>query len=164
MPFSRNEYVERMKKVQKSMSEKGIDVLLITDPANMCYLSGHNAWSFYVHQMLLVSLDDEMPIFIGRYMDAFSGVVKTTWLDEAHVRAYPDYLVHNPPRHVMDYVSEVVKELGLDKKVIGLEMDNYYFTAAAHEALKRGLPNAKFVDGDLIVNWVRIIKSDAEVE
>jgi len=163
MPFSRNEYVERMKKVQKSMSEKGIDVLLITDPANMCYLSGHNAWSFYVHQMLLVSLDDEMPIFIGRYMDAFSGVVKTTWLDEAHVRAYPDYLVHNPPRHVMDYVSEVVKELGLDKKVIGLEMDNYYFTAAAHEALKRGLPNAKFADGDLIVNWVRIIKSEAEI-
>ena len=163
MPFSKAEYVQRMEKVQKSMSEKGIDVLLITDPANMCYLSGHNAWSFYVHQMLLVKLDDEMPIFIGRYMDAFSGVVKTTWLDENHVRAYPDYLVHNPPLHPMDYVSEVVKELGLDKKTIGVEMDNYYFSAAAYEALKKGLPNAKFVNGNLIVNWVRIIKSDAEV-
>jgi Xaa-Pro dipeptidase len=163
MSFARSEYVERMKKVQKSMSEKGIDVLLITDPANMCYLSGHNAWSFYVHQMVAVTLDDEMPIFIGRYMDAFSGVVKTTWLDEAHVRAYPDYLVQNAPRHPMDYVCEVMKELGVEKKTIAVEMDNYYFTAAALESLKKGLPNAKFVDADLLVNWVRIVKSDNEV-
>lgn len=164
MPFERAEYVQRMKNVQASMSEKGIDALLITDPANMCYLSGHNAWSFYVHQMLLVTLDDEMPTFIGRYMDAFSGVVKTTWLDEEHVRAYPDHLVHNPPLHPMSRVCEVIAEKGLANKVIGVEMDNYYFTAAAYMSLQSGLPNAKLVDGDLIVNWVRIIKSNAEIE
>ncbi|HHZ01292.1 MAG TPA: ectoine hydrolase DoeA, partial [Tissierellia bacterium] len=162
--FTKEEYLSRMKKVQKSMSEKGIDVLLITCPANMNYLSGHNAWSFYVHQMLVVTLNDEMPYFIGRYMDAFCGVVKTTWLDEEHVRAYPDYLVHNPVEHPMDYVCDCLKELNLDKKTIAVEMDNYYFTALAYERLKRGLPNAKFVDGNLLVNWVRIIKSEKEIE
>lgn len=163
MSFSRAEYVERMTKVQKRMSEKGIDVLLITDPANMCYLSGHNAWSFYVHQMVAVTLDDEIPFFIGRYMDAFSGVVKTTWLDEAHVRAYPDYLVQNAPLHPMDYVCDVMKEFGAENKTIAVEMDNYYFTAAALGSLKKGLPNAKFVDAEHLVNWVRIVKSDAEI-
>jgi len=162
--FTKEEYLSRMKKVQKSMSEKGIDVLLITCPANMNYLSGHNAWSFYVHQMLVVTLNDEMPYFIGRYMDAFCGVVKTTWLDEEHVRAYPDYLVHNPVEHPMDYVCDCLKELNLDKQTIAVEMDNYYFTALAYERLKRGLPNAKFVDGNLLVNWVRIIKSENEIE
>jgi len=164
MPFEKSEYLERMRKVKESMSSKGIDVLLITDPANMCYLSGHNAWSFYVHQMLVVTLDDEKPIFIGRYMDAFSGVVKTTWLDENHVRAYSDDYVQSTVKHPMDYVCDVMKELGAAKKTIAVEMDNYYFTAAAYASLIKGLPNAKFVDGNLLVNWVRIIKSDKEIE
>ena len=31
MPFEKAEYLERLKKVKKSMADKGIDVLLITD-------------------------------------------------------------------------------------------------------------------------------------
>lgn len=164
LPFERSEYVERMKKVQYKMNEQGIEALLITDPANMCYLAGHNAWSFYVHQMLLVTLNDEMPIFIGRYMDAFSGVVKTTWLDEEHVRAYSDDYVQSTVKHPMDYVCHVIKELKLDNKRIAVEKDNYYFTASAYESLIKGLPNAEFVNGNVLVNWVRIIKSNAEIE
>lgn len=162
--FPREEFMTRLDKVKKSMKEKDIDVLLISDPANMCYLTGHNAWSFYVHQMVLVDLNEEMPYFIGRYMDAFSGVVKTTYLDEAHVRAYSDDHVQSLTKHPMDYVAKVVKELGLDKKNIGVEMDNYYFTAKAYAQLQQGLPDANFKNGDLIVNWVRIIKSPAEIK
>lgn len=164
MYFTKNEYLSRMKKTQLSMSEKGIDLLLVTDPANMCYLSGHDAWSFYVHQGVIVTLTDEMPIFVGRYMDAFSGVVKTTWLDEAHVRAYSDTFVHNPFHHPMERFAEVIEELGCSNKVIGVEMDNYWFTAAAYESLKENLPNATLKNANLLVNWVRIIKSDQEIE
>ena len=71
MPFEKQEYLQRLAKVKKSMAEKGIDVLLISDPANICYLTGHNAWSFYVYQMALIDMNEEMPYFIGRYMDAF---------------------------------------------------------------------------------------------
>ncbi len=164
MDFTREEYVSRMKKTQKVMAEKGIDMLLVTDPANMCYLSGHNAWSFYVHQGVLVTLDDEMPYFIGRYMDAFSGVVKTTWLDEAHVRAYSDTYVQNPLNHPMERFAEIIKELGGEDKTIGVEMDNYWFTAAAYQSLVANLPKAKFADANVLVNWVRIIKSEQEIE
>lgn len=164
MPFEKSEYLQRLAKVKKSMADKGLDVLLITDPANMCYLTGHNAWSFYVHQMVLVDMAEEMPYFIGRYMDAFCGVVKTTWLDEAHVRAYSDDHVQSLVKHPMDYVCSVVKELGLDKKTIGVETDNYYFSAKAYHRLLQGLPEATFADADLLVNWVRNIKSPAEIE
>lgn len=164
MYFTKSEYLSRMKKTQQSMAEKGIDLLLVTDPANMCYLSGHDAWSFYVHQGVIVTLTDEMPIFVGRYMDAFSGVVKTTWLDEAHVRAYSDTFVHNPTKHPMERFAEVITELGCANKNIGVEMDNYWFTAAAYESLKHNLPNATFKDANLLVNWVRIVKSEQEIE
>ncbi len=164
MHFEKTEYLSRMKKTQLSMAEKGIDALIVSDPANICYLSGHDAWSFYVPQGLIVTLNDNMPIFVGRYMDAFSGVVKTTWLDEKHVRAYSDTCIHNPNKHPMERFAEVITELGLDNKTIGVEMDNYWFSAQGYEVLKENLPNAKFANANLLVNWVRIIKSEKEIE
>ncbi len=91
------------------------------------------------------------------------GVVKTTWLDEAHVRAYSDDHVQSLTKHPMDYVANVLKELKLDKKTIAVEMDNYWFSARAYTKLVQNLPDAKIVDGDLLVNWIRIIKSPAEI-
>ena len=164
MLFSKDEYMQRLRKVKESMAKKGIDVLLVTNPANICYTIGYDAWSFYVHQIVVIAQDEEMPYFIGRYMDAFAGVVKMTYLDEKHVFAYPDFYVQNPECHPMDFMSDVLKDLGYANKTIGVEMDSYYFTAMAFESLKKGLPDAKFVNGDLIVNWVKIIKSDAEVD
>mgnify|MGYP001012925360 CR=1 FL=1 len=164
MPFTKEEYMERLAKVKTKMQEKEIEVLLVTDPANICYLSGHNAWSFYVHQMLVVALDDPMPRFIGRYMDAFCGVVGTTYLTEDHVHAYSDDHVQSTEKHPMDYMATVLKDLEYGNKNIGVEMDAYYFTAKALEQLKKGLPNAKFIDANLLVSWVKIIISDAEIE
>ena len=162
--FTDEEYLSRVKKVQNVMQEKGIDILIASDPANINYLTGHDAWSFYVHQCAIVTLDDPMPYFWGRYMDAFSGVAMLTYLDEAHVRYYADSYMHNPTCHPMEVLAEVIKELKGENKTIGVEMDNYWFSAAAYETLMRELPNAKFTDANVLVNWVRIIKSDAEFE
>src|SRR5699024_12363192 len=116
--FKKEEYLTRLDKVKKSMTDKGMDILLITDPANMAYLTGHNAWAFYVHQMVLVDLEEVMPYYIGRYMDTFSGVVKTTLLDEDHVRANSYHHVQSLTKHPMNSISQVVKELGLNTKNI----------------------------------------------
>lgn len=163
MLFEKIEYLKRVENVHASMKAKGIDVLLITDPANMNYLTGYNAWSFYVHQMVIVSIDDPMPRFVGRYMDAFAGAVKITWLNKDHVHAYSDDYVQSTVKHPMDYIANLLNELGYGAKTIGTEMDAYYFSAAAYESLKKGLPGAKFVDANVLVNWVRIVKSDAEI-
>ncbi|WP_028308660.1 M24 family metallopeptidase [Desulfitibacter alkalitolerans] len=162
LPFSKTEYMERITKVKDSMSRKGIDVLLITDPANMCYLTGYNAWSFYVHQMVIVALDETEPIWAGRYMDALSAKF-TTWLANENIKGYSDDHVQSNVKHPMDYVANLLKERGLGDKTIAVEMDAYYFTALCYERLKKGLPNAKFTDGTLLVNWVRIIKSHEEI-
>lgn len=164
MKFSTEEYLLRVKKVQESMSEKGIDILFVSDPANICYLTGHNAWSFYVHQGAIVTLTDSMPIYFGRYMDAFSGVVQTTYLDDKHVTSYPDTYIHNPTCHPMEVLADVIMKLGGQDKNIGVEMDNYWFSAEAYETLKRKLPNSKLKNANLLVNWVRLIKSDTEIE
>ncbi|MGR9048254.1 M24 family metallopeptidase [Halobacillus faecis] len=163
LPFDILEYHQRLEKTKKRMADQGIDVLLITDPANMNYLSGYDAWSFYVHQMLVIIIDEPQPLWIGRYQDA-NGARVTTWIYDENVIAYPDYYVHSDVYHPMDFISDILLQIGQGKRKIGVETDHYYFTAKAMERLKRGLPNATFQDADLLVNGVRIVKSDQEID
>lgn len=161
--FTVEEYKQRLEKTKKSMSEKGIDVLIVQDPANMNYLTGFDGWSFYVHQGVIVFIDQEQPIWFGRGQDANAARL-TTWLDDENIRAYTDDYVQNPLKHPYEFVADIIKEKGYDRKTIATEKDAYYFTAQCQESLEASLPNAKFKDGNLIVNWVKIIKSETEIE
>lgn len=161
--FSADEYIQRLRRTKESMSLKGIDVLIVTDPANMNYLTGFDGWSFYVHQGLIVMLNEEQPIWFGRGQDANAARL-TSWLDNENIRAYTDDYVQSLTKHPMEFAAEIIKEKGYDGKIIATEMDTYYYTAKCQERLEASLPNAKFIDGNLIVNWVKIVKSDAEIE
>ena len=157
------EYLNRLAKTKEQMGSKGIDVLILTDPANMNYLSGYDGWSFYVHQMLIVFIDEEMPYWVGRYMDA-NGARHTAFLDEAHIVPYPDTYVQSFERHPMDFVADFLKDKNCGSKRIGVEKDAYYFTALSLERLAAGLPDAHLVDATLLVNYVRLIKSNLEID
>ena len=160
--FSISEYKERINKVKQNMASKGIDVLIVTDPANMNYLSGYDGWSFYVHQCLLVIIDEEKPFWVGRTQDASAAKI-TTWLGDDHIIPYPDDYVQSTVKHPMEFVSDILKEIGQANRRIGVEMDTYYFTAKCFEILGKYLPDARFQDETLLVNWVRIVKSDQEI-
>lgn len=58
MLFSHNEYTNRLQRTKERMEEAGVDVLLLTNPSNINYLSGYDGWTFYVDQMLLVFSDE----------------------------------------------------------------------------------------------------------
>ena len=60
MLFSKQEYKERLNKVKINMQKQGIDLLVAHDPANMNYLTGYDAWSFYYAQFVLVHINEEL--------------------------------------------------------------------------------------------------------
>ncbi|MBB6214136.1 Xaa-Pro dipeptidase [Anaerosolibacter carboniphilus] len=161
--FEVQEYKERLRKTKEAMQEKGIDILIATDPANMNYITGFDGWSFYVHQCLVIMADRDEPIWVGRGQDSNAARL-TTWLQEESIRPYTDDYVQSLIKHPMDFVSDIIKEKGYQDRVIATEMDTYYYTAKCQERLALGLPKAKFIDGTNLINWVRIIKSDAEVD
>lgn len=161
--FTKEEYAQRVLKTKAKMAEKGIDLLLISQPANMNYLTGYDGWSFYVHQCVLVSQKADEPVWIGRGMDA-NGAKITTHLDHANILSYADDYVHSLIKHPMHYVADIIKQKGWDKGTMGLEMDQFYLTHRAAIELERSLPNMKFTDANALVNWVRVIKSETEIE
>ena len=63
--FQAEEYLDRIRKTKQRMTDAGIDVLIVSDPANMNYLTGYDGWSFYVHQGIIVALDAQEPFWFG---------------------------------------------------------------------------------------------------
>lgn len=165
-PFSRAEYDARLVSTRKRMAAGGLAALIVTDPANIYYLTGYDAWSFYTPQCLFVPADGD-PLLFAREMDA-AGAHATAWLPRDQVFGYPEDYVQQPDRHPMDWVAaaltgrEVLRP-ELDGPV-GLEYDAYYFSARAADALRAGLPGVRFVDAGPLVNRVRAVKSPAELD
>jgi ectoine hydrolase len=159
--FSADEYAARLRKTRAAMEDRGIDLLVVSDPSNMHWLTGYDGWSFYVHQAVIVPPTGN-PIWYGRGQDA-AGAERTSWLPDADIVGYPDHYVQSTERHPMDYLAAKLAGRGLDKLRVGVEMDNYWFSAAAFASLQRNLPDARFSDATGLVNWQRAVKSETEI-
>ena len=163
MFFTKEEYRKRLKKVQKMMQEKNIELLISHDTNNINYLTGYDAWSFYYAQCAIVHINAIEPIFFVRDQDAAGAYIKT-YLKKENIIVYDEHYIHTWPKHPYDYLLKIIKDKKWDKLSIGLEMDAHYFTAFCYEKIKQGLPNAKIKDSDRLVNWARLIKSEAEID
>jgi len=161
--FTTAEYRARIARTRTAMQAAGLEAIFITDPSNMSWLSGYDGWSFYVHQGVLLTQQGE-PVWWGRAMDA-PGAKRTVFMQhEDSIVGYDDTFVQNPAKHPMQELGKLLCAQGLETATIGVEMDNYYYTAAAHHALISALPRATFRDATGLVNWQRAVKSEREIE
>jgi len=160
--FTQNEYASRLQRVRSAMEEKGFELLVIGSPANINWLSGYDAWSFYTPQIMVVGLELE-PTWLGREMDAGAATL-TTYLPSDQVVSFPENYVQQKHCHPAQYMAQWMKANACDGKRIGYESDEYFLTPAAINHLQAGLSNSQWEDCELLVSWQRLIKSQAEIE
>lgn len=164
-PFTDAEFAARLGRVQRVMGERSLAALVVADPANLYYLTGYNAWSFYTPQCLVVPATG-LPHLFARAMDA-QGAHYTAYLDHDHIHGYPEALVHRPDVHPFDWIADRALEIGVveDAAVeIAAEADAPFFSPRGFLALQGHLRHATLVDSRELVNWVRVVKSPAEQE
>jgi ectoine hydrolase len=160
-PFSAAEYQRRLAKTRDAMTEAGLDVLFVTDPSNQAWLTGYDGWSFYVHQGVIVPAEGD-PVWWGRYMDMM-GARRTCWMHHGNLLGYGDHYVQSTVVHPMQDLALQLEARGFATGRIGVEMENYYYSAKAHAVLSAELPEAELVDATALVNWQRLVKSDEEL-
>ena len=160
--FPPSEFQTRLMRIKEAMIKAGIDLMFAANPASIDYVTGYNAKSYNNLQLVMIDVEDEQPHWIGRFMDV-GGALLLTNLDEAHVHHYRDHYVDSDERHPFDRVVEIAREKGWSAKRIGVEKSSFFFPAKSFEVLAAGLPDAHFVDASLLINWVRAVKSPAEV-
>ncbi|SDT09152.1 Xaa-Pro dipeptidase [Brevibacterium sandarakinum] len=165
LSFSPDEYLGRIASVRNRMVDQGLSALIVTDPANIYYLTGYNAWSFYTPQLLYVPAAGPLTLFL-RDMDA-RGATHTSWLPPEDIVGYPERYVQRPHIHPFDWVAFALRQrwevARASSSPVGVEMDSHFFSPRAFRSLVNGIPEWRLVDSFELVNWIRAVKSPAEV-
>jgi len=166
LPFSRREYRERLERIRRAMAAARIDVLWLTAPESMCYVSGFQAeyyeangpkdWAaasgiaLRVDSDRLIAFDTGEEELIYRY---------TTVVDD--VRLFPGR------REAPGFFCTELAAQGWLKPgtVVGLELHSYRPVPAMSMMFRQGIEGAgaQVVDGSMILREVRWVKSPAEI-
>ena len=158
LPFPEPEYRDRARRVRDEMSRRDVDVLFVMSPANLCYLTGFESIWYPPRAPLgvVVSQHDERLVFLD-YERHETLVLKSALFDDAVFYRYDNAL---------DAIAAAFRERGWSSGTVGVE----WWTQTPGAPLVRETADrlaaigARIVDGDWIVDRVRAVKSDAEIE
>ena len=154
LAFDLTELQRRYELVLAKMAELGLDALLVRGPENITYLSGYETPGYYKYHCIVVTPHND-PIFVIRSYE-ICNVPEFCWVTNAVLVEEEDH----PPT----VTAEVLQDLNLDGKRIGVEKQGFFYTVEEHETLTKRLPNAEFIDAIGILWDARMIKSRCEIE
>lgn len=153
LPFTTGEYHRRLGHVRDRMRERDVDVLLVTSPENIYYLSGYQTTGYYIYQALLVPADGE-PHFVVRKLE-MTNVQGLSWIKSGV--AVEDW------EQPLDGTVRALRACGGSAARIGFEDRGLFLPPEIVEGLRVGLPQAQLVGASGVVEATRLIKSPAEI-
>ena len=158
LPFPEFEYRQRRERVRDEMAARGIDVLYVTSPPNLLYLTGYQAIWYPPRLPVGAALVRAAPDVVAFDWVRHEGYVRDAVLcDDAVFFEYAD---------AVDVAVAAFRARGWLGGTVGLEESSANPSPALLNALSRGLTaaGAAVVSGDWVVDRVRLYKSDAELQ
>jgi Xaa-Pro dipeptidase len=153
LSFGKKEYQARLARVRTRMEARGVDVLLVHDFPNICYLSGYQSWNTADYYALIVPGKGE-PILV-LWASELSNAKLTSWLSQT--RTFP---TRGDP--VLTTIN-ALKDLDLTKRRMGVELTTPFLSVETHRRLRDAFPETTFVNCSGLIQEVRVIKSPTEI-
>lgn len=159
MPRMRRERVEN---AQREIREANIDGLLVWKDENVRYLTSLRAQliagkTMSLNGALLQATGEPILLCSGGELD--KARMGMSWIGESH--AIP---IMEQAELVDGFVSDILKPILANRKLdsgrLGVDAANISFI----DALRRHLPDLELVDGDVVMQKARLIKSDVEIQ
>ena len=155
LPFSASEYQDRIKSVRLTMEAAQIEVLLISEPANIYYLAGFSTFAVYDAYTMILPLHGAPAIHV--YPTEIPAAW-STWVEDI----YPfDW---SQMDSIGSQLAVILKERALEGKNVGMELTRGGFVPKTFEELKGLLPTNTFCDASEVVLETRLIKSPQEID
>ena len=152
--FSVQEFEQRRSNVRNQMALQGIDTLVLHSASNILYLSGHHTLNLWDYQCLVVPVDGSPFMVLWQFeRGRFEATAVSTELELYDTHADP-----------IEATCQAIRNRGLHEGVIAIESQTRYLVPKMHDALKDALGADNVVNGSGIVDNVRNIKSEAELE
>ena len=149
--FPAAEFAARVERARAVLESRGIDVLLVTGPENIFYLTGQQTPGYYTYQALLLPVDGE-PVFILRQLEVMN-LVANSFLDR--IEPYPD---NADP---VDVTVDVIRRAGWAGRRIAVDERAWFMPIAIYKALLAEL--GELGDGSGAIEQLRAVKSPSEI-
>ena len=144
---------------RKQMEEHGLDLLIATSHDNVYYCSHSEIMTITMLKRLaavFIPIDGE-PVF-GVHANEKVTAEQSTWIKDLRVYEGGEW----EPLKPINFVAEVVKEMGYAKKRVGVETLDIPGMCMDH--LRDQLPDAKFSDSQPVLDKLRSVKSPEELK
>lgn len=151
LPFPAAEYQARLDKVRKGMTEHGLDALLLTDPADINYLTGYHTFEVSVHACLVCT--QERLVLQVASIETGAAVVT------ARVDEIIGYRWEN-----LDEIITPLADLLFPCQQIGIDGWSSGLRFGVIEALMQTIGRERFSEAGTLIDAIRIVKSTAELE
>ena len=157
--FPEGEYAARVHRVVEQMRTRGIDALLVTSPANITYLTGYDMVWYYLRtpSAVVVRADDAATLMYEleyhRPTVEYHAVVDDVCCFESFHGA-------------VEVIIEDLRQRGWDTGTVGFEFWSRNPNGEVLDALRQGVQARckRVVDGSWLVDTVKLIKSEREVD
>lgn len=157
--FTESEFDARITRARASLSEHGLDGMLLFAPESHYYLCGFDTFGFAMFQCLVLRAEGELHL-LCRTPD-LRQAQQTSTLGDAQIHIWADQEDASPT----DHLCRLLGELGLHGKRLGVETKTVGLTAYNWLALTESV-KGKFdlVDASDLVSLLRRDKSPAEID
>lgn len=153
--FSDTEFARRRALVAAEMEARGLDALLLFAPESHYWLTGYDTFGYCFFQCLI--WDGERPVLLTRSADLRQAQLTSNITD---IRIWKDAADANPARDL----AELLAELGLAGKRLGIEYDTHGLTAHNWRRLEAALGGeARLADISDMLSPLRLVKSAEEI-
>jgi Xaa-Pro aminopeptidase len=158
--YPREEMELRWQRAHAQMDREGLDALVVTERGNFWWLTGVRISNQFYNKMrpTIAILPKGRPPTLIVYSLEQRQIADASWAPD--VRSFVD--APFPPEVAVD----ALKDLGLAEGNIGLELgasQRMWFSVGHLEAVRDGLPSARFVDGSNAMEHLRLHKTALEV-
>jgi Xaa-Pro dipeptidase len=150
-PLAADEHADRVTATRRAMAQQGLDVLCLTGPEDIYYLTGLDHQGYFAFTMLVVPATGQ-PVIVTRHMEATTMRVQ---IPQVRHQAYRDF--EDPADAVL-----TVLRAQPDAARVGVDQAGMWFPVEIHHHVAAGLPGVDLVDGSRIVPQLRSVKSPTE--
>jgi Xaa-Pro dipeptidase len=149
--FPAAEYAERIRRARVNLAQAGIDVMIVTGPENIFYLTGQQTPGYYTFQALVLPVDGE-PLFVIRQLE-YCNFIANTFIENASVYQDGDTPV--------SFLVAAIERKGWHQRRIGIDKRGWFLPITVYEALQAQLGTLHDAAG--LIETLRAVKSPAEI-
>ncbi len=155
-PFTRDHFEQRLDQTRTAMARENLDLLILSAPESVYYLSGYQTRGISGHTYLAVPAEGP-PVFSTRGTDLGNLFLIQ---DLTPIDDYIGFEDHDEP---LQAFVDLVHKNRIKTDRIGVEKGAYFLTVQSYEALAAAFECASFRDASRIVEELRLIKSPEEI-